>query len=564
MVSGARLYRENVTFPDIDAPSNFEDSAIYQEQVAEREAEEAKQKEIEAGGAEVAGGFPVGGSISGDAPNGMSSVPGGRSGGMSGGIPAGMMGQLPEGVDLSKLAAMFGAGRGGFSSSNDDVEDAAKREEEAAEYTKSIQERLEHDGKIALIEPFFTRTVMEMQRELLSAVSTKTAELQARIAARQNEITRRQEEIEFLQKSNSADLVDEDSSNEFENDSFEEVERLREEIKTLRGDSDADPLERISYLEQIDWTKFVSGNEVTKEALDFLLEDSDQIFNEIFPNSHSLDVSANAASVDALVEREAEKPDYELLKRENDAQYGAFKQLFDAWDSDNDGKLKPTEFVIGFFTDRKSFQDSETDDDIDKLFDEYCAGDDSSDKNEASLEAVQNVVDKILRERGEIARRSRRGGGSMSRMLGANGGVPGMPGGSGMRFGEGSRPGGSQGQENNERPVGVPNAEVGRDENPEEAEKRPDNLEDGRMPKPTPPVLEPIKSLAEASSLRQAIALFAMQMDFNGDEFLQKSEFVKGYNEVKEVAGKMFASASSGSGGAGGDGAGRMMGPPPM
>ena len=575
VVSGARLYRENVTFPDIDAPSDFEDSEIYQEQVAEREAEEAKQKEIETSSANFASGGL------GNMPSGM---PGGMSGGASSGMPGGMAGgvpggmsALPEGVDLSKLAAMFGGagrgGAGGFGGNSDDPEEIAKREEEAVEYAKSIQERLAHDVKIASIEPFFSRTVMEMQRELLSAISTKTTELQARIAARQNEITRRQEEIELLQKTSDSDNSDVVFSGFSKEDANEEISRLRDEIKTLRGDSEADPLERISYLEQIDWTKFVSGNDVTKEALDFLLEDSEQIFNKIFPNSQALDVSSNTPSADQFVKREvteSEETDFNLLKHEDDSQYGAFKPLFDLWDSNGDGKLKPTEFVIGFFTDRKSFQDSETDDDIDKLFEEYCVGDESNGANGVSFEVVQNVADKILRERAEVEKRPRRGSG-MPRTPGTAG-APGMFGAPGEASGMPGRPGRGQGEMNRPEAVAQGQAEGvrleddsrGEDENREDSKgtsKGFDDLPEG-APNFEPPVMEPIKSLAEASSLRQAIAFFVMQMDFNSDALLQKSEFVKGYNEVKDVAGKLFASASLGSGDSGA-GSGRM-GPPPM
>ena len=59
--------------------------------------------------------------------------------------------------------------------------------------------------------------------------------------------------------------------------------------------------------------------------------------------------------------------------------------------------------------------------------------------------------------------------------------------------------------------------------------------------------VEPIQSLAEATTMRQAMALFVLKMDFNGDDVLQKSEFVKGYNDVKDVAGKLFSMNGNGS-----------------
>ena len=77
-----------------------------------------------------------------------------------------------------------------------------------------------------------------------------------------------------------------------------------------------------------------------------------------------------------------------------------------------------------------------------------------------------------------------------------------------------------------------------------------------RLPKP-----EPIKSLGEAKSLRQAIAFFISQMDFNNDGLLQKNEFVKGYNDVNDAVGKLFASTTLT--GSSDSGAGGGFGPPP-
>lgn len=533
VVNGARLYRENVTFPEVDAPSDFEDSEIYQEQVAEREAEEAKQKEIESS---IGSKAPAG---PGALPSGLPDMAGGsgRGPGMGGGPGRGPgMGQLPEGVDLSKLMASLG----GLSESDSDENDAAKKEE-AEEFQKTIEERLIHDAKIASIEPFFSRTVMEMQRELLSAIATKTSELQARIATRQNEITRRQEEIEILQKTNIAEGVNESDAADLKEDSAAKIARLLEEIKMLRGDSDVDPLERISYLDMIDWTKFVSGNDITKDALDFLPQDSEQIFNEMFPNSRSLDDTSSAATENLVSDEGAGDADESNLplERETASQYASFKRLFDVWDTDGDGKLKPTEFVIGFFSDRKSFQDSETDDEIDALFEEYCVGDESDDVIEVSFDRVQEIADKILRERVEIDKKPNRGGNRMPR-------IPGMPGGAPSEQNNRLQDLAAGEQMKNTPPEGVTVPEEKRSEKAEGAPELPEGLPGG-MPEDVPALFEPIQSLAEAGSMRQAMALFVMKMDFNNDNLLQKSEFVKGYNEVKDVAGKMFTSVSAGA-----------------
>ena len=568
VVSGARLYREKVVFPDPDAPSELKDTEAYQQKLAESEAEESRQKEIESAAAEVAdgapGGFPAG------FPGGR--APGGPGGGFPGGrIPGGLPANLPPGVDLAQLAQMFG-GRfpgGGGSLSNDDLEEQAKKQEEALEYSKSISERLSHDSKIALIEPFFTRTVMEMQRELLAAIVTKTNDLQARVASRQNEITRRQDEIDLLQRTSTDAL---DASGET---TEQRIARLTDEIKTLRGDSDADPMEKISYLEQIDWSKYVSGNDITLEAIEFLLEDSDAIFEEMFPNSQSLDASTNVKRSSSSDES------FSIFRKEENSQYGAFKPLFDIWDTNADGRLKPTEFVIGFFTDRKSFQDSETDDDSDKLFAEYLG--DETEATEVSMDAALQVADRILRERADVSGSSRRGG-----PRGARGGQGGFPRGD-RGQGEGQRPqegspdaarndsAPSGGDFNRERPQGEgrPRTDARPDFNQRQGgdDNRPNRggaAPSAGSPSPegeavgdfAPPIMEPIQSLGEASSLRQGIALYVDQMDFNGDGILQKKEFVKGYNDIKDVAGKLFASSSLGGSLGSEMGGGGPMGPP--
>ncbi len=548
VVSGARLYRDNVTFPDVTAPSEFENSEIYQEKVAERNAEQSKQKNIESGSSEA---------VADAKPNGPRGGGPGGPGGLPAGLPAGLAGAIPSNItpeDIAKFAAAFGGKFGGAPNAggmSDDPEALAQRAEEAAEYAKSIEDKLNHDAKIASIQPFFGRTVMEMQRELLSAISKKTEDLQARIASRQNEISRRQEEIELLQKAMPLeDAVNENSDQESVQ---EKVARLLDEIQLLRGNSELDPLERVSYLDQIDWTKYVSGNDITREALEFLLEDSGLIFDKMFPNSQSLDVASSRSSNEDVVEDDDE---FELLKREQDSVYGAFKPLFDLWDTNGDGRLKPTEFVIGYFSDRKSFQDSETDDEIDRLFAEYLP-EGVTDLTEVSFDDVQVVANKILCERAEAsnAKRGPRGGNGNRGPGASQGGRPdgdfsgapqgGRPDGGFPGASQGGRPnGGFPGADQNAHPQGIPG----------------ENANDVVEERPAEPVVvQPISSLAEASSLRQAIAFFVSQMDFNDDGMLQKNEFVKGYNDVKDVAGKMFAVASASNSMGGGFG-----GPQPM
>ena len=642
VVSGARNYRDNVKFPDPNEPSLFENNEIYQQKLAEKKAEEEKNAEIEAGGGaenQVAGGLPGAGGFSGAAggfaggqggaggmPSGAGGFTGGGSGDGVGGRPGGRGGRpggaggFPGGGDpqalLAGLAERIKSGdvpqeilanippgilesiKNGESLSASDLEEKRQREEEAAEYAKTIEENLARDVKVAAVESFFGRTVMEMHRELLSAISDKATVLQERVATRQSEITRRQEEIELLQK--TAQAVESGAvqvmSVEGGEDSDAKIARLTDEIKTLRGDSDVPTLDRVVYLDKVDWSKYVSGNDLTREGIDFLTQDSDEIFNQLFPNSSPVDV-VKAASTTA--EDAVETDDEDDWMKDTDAtdskagvatvDYTPFKALFADWDTSGDGRLKPTEFVIGFFSDRKSFQNSESDDEIEKLFAEYAPrperAADGSEAEEVELveipmTRVAEVADRILRERAtEESGSSRRGG-----RRGGRGGFPGvgqagfpgggaqggLPGGGGSRVGQdqsvapadaqsgprGDRDGApvaGQG-EAGERPA-APNGDATKPEDATEG-KAVDVATPGfpRVPN------EPIKSLAEANSARQAVALYVDRMDFNGDGLLQKTEFVKGYHDVKDVSGKLFASTTlvnatdSGAGG---------FGPPP-
>ena len=548
VVSGARLYRDNVVFPGVDEPSKFEDSEIYQNKIAERKEEEAKQKEIEAEAVNGAapGGFPGGGGLPGGLPAGVDVAALAQRFANGGG------GGLPAGVDLAELAKRFGGGFPGARGGGDS-DGQAKNEEEALELHETIEERLARDAKIARIEPFFTRTVMEMQRELLAAISDKTSDLSSSIAEREAKITSLQDEIERLQNPSAFESLvqtqDEDETVE------QKTARLIDEIKALRGDSDKDPLERVSYYEQIDWSKYVSGNDITRDGLNFLLEDSSAIFDRLFPNSKPIEepkTGSEGASDD--------EEDFELLKREENEKYAAFMPLFDLWDSNADGRLKPTEFVIGFFSDRKSFQDSETDDDSDKLFAEYRS-EEEPEANEISFDRVAEVADKILRERADS------GSGKSGRRGGGRGGRPG---------GEGRGAFGGRGDFGGQTPPS-PGSETAKDAAPDAPEGTKPELPNGApsfdlvvgevpegFPGAQPAPSEPISTLVEAGSLRQAMALYVSQMDFNEDGLLQKQEFVKGYNDVKDVAGKLFASGGGSGGGAGGGMGGGPMGPPPM
>ena len=549
VVSGARLYRDKVEFPDVDAPSLFENSEIYQRQVAERE-EEIKQKEIETNAGnngEMLGGSAIGG---GTVPNG-----GPRGGGASAPMPTGPGGIDPSASLMSRMIKEMGKVE-----NNDDIEEKNRKQEEAFEYNKTIVAKLQHDSKVAAIQPFFGRTVMEMQRELLSAISEKTSKLQARIAARQNEISRRQDEIELLKKTKTVDGKDTGSDESVEGAS-EKIERLQEEISVLRGDVEQDPMEHVTYLDKIDWTKFVSGNDITQEGLNFLFKDSDSIFDEMFPNSKPLGIAVETTGENALKDSgkvSDESLNLNVLKKEEDSKYGVFSPLFESWDTNSDGVLKPTEFVIGFFTDRKSFQDSETDDSIDKLFAEYCQGNDDN-VEEIALEEVKVVADRILCERQEgnssnSLRENRRG----------KAGNFGMPPRRDGRLNDSEFTHEGVGSQN-----GMPDI---RDENKpsdfdippvghnDDRESVGNFVENENMRENIPEIMEPIKSLDEASSLRQAIAFYVLYMDFNEDGILQKHEFVKGCNDVNDVAGKMFTSTSlinSIDSGA------PMMGPPP-
>ncbi len=386
---------------------------------------------------------------------------------------------------------------------------------------------------------------MEMQRELLAAIDAKTSALQARIAARQSEITRRQEEIELLQKtSNAVKNGEAEVVASTDGESVDEkIDRLSKEIQTLRGESDVPLLERVVYLDQIDWSKYVNGNDVTKEAINFLSDSLDDLFESLFPNSEALDVveKDGAAEDAATLDEESliSDSDSELASNET-VDYSAFLPLFEVWDTNHDGRLKPTEFVIGFFSDRKSFQDSESDESIDELFAEYARVSEPGMENSVDVSSISEipmedclvVADQILRQRSESTATSRR------KNVGPRGGNG------------GSRD--PQGVQRGEQGDGVPAAAgipvpAGDELPPIAGMNRPEEGAEGSGAPPMReggPQAEPIKDLSEATSIKQAVAFYVDRMDFNNDGFLQKTEFVKGYHEIKDVAGKLFLTKS--------------------
>lgn len=552
VVSGARIYRDNVTFPEPSAPSDFEDNEIYQQKVAEKEAEREKNASIEAGvGEPTMAGGPGASGVSPEIASALAEKI------KFGEVPADVLNRLPGG----------GPGRGGTNLSADEVEELQKRREESLVYSKTIEERLAHDAQIADIEPFFNRTVMEMQRELLAAIDAKTSALQARIAARQSEITRRQEEIELLQKtSNAVKNGETEVVASTDGESVDvKIDRLSKEIQALRGDSDAPLLERVVYLDQIDWSKYVNGNDVTKEAINFLSESSDDLFESLFPNSEALDIVEKDGAAEDVATLDEESlisdSDSEFALNET-VDYSAFLPLFEVWDTNHDGRLKPTEFVIGFFSDRKSFQDSESDESIDELFAEYARVNepgmedsvDVSSISEIPMEDCLVVADQILRQRSEsTAASSRKNAGSR----GGNGGPRGPQ---GVQRGEqGNVAPAAAGipahavdelpliAGMNRSPRGVLPAGTVDELPPIAGMNRPEEGAEGSDVPPMregAPQAEPIKELSEAASIKQAVAFYVDRMDFNNDGFLQKTEFVKGYHEIKDVAGKLFLTKS--------------------
>ncbi|MBR4105571.1 MAG: hypothetical protein IKK39_16115, partial [Thermoguttaceae bacterium] len=450
VVSGARLYRENVVFPEAGSPSIFADDPEYQAEITALQASEEAKAEADA--EEVAGG-----------PGGMPGMPGmpGGAPGMGGGRPGGMRG--PGGAA-------------------DDPEAAARRQAEANEIAATLEARLGRSAKIAAIQGFFNRSVMEMQHELLGAVKTKVAALQARVAGRQAEIVRRQEEIGVLRRLETPDET--------------KIAALIEEIKTLRGDSDADPLERVAYWDAVDWNKYVrddseSGrrdSDITRDGLEFLAQDSDELFAQIFPNSREITAASQTSDNNAETEEgaavDALAPTAETEKTASNqatVDYSAFIPLFDDWDADKDGALKPTEFVIGFFSDRKTFQDAGENKVADELFD-------GCDEDADGSVAVDELATKLNA-------RDRRG----------------------------PRPNAADAPEAAEAP---------------EAPEAPE------LP----------ATLGDAKNLNEALALYAASFDFDADGNVAKDEFAIGYATVNELAGSLFNAGGGNGGGPGGPG----------
>ena len=495
VVSGARLYRDNVAFPEAGTPSIFADDPEYQTEIAALKADEEAKTDAEA---EAVAGGP------GGTPGGAPGMGGGRpgapgAGGFPGGLPGGPgaggppgMGGMPANITpemIAQFRAMAGGRSGGRpGAAADDPETAARRQAEATEIASTLEARLDRSAKIAAIQGFFNRSVMEMQHELLGAIKTKVSALQARVARRQSEIVRRQEEIGVLRRLETPDET--------------KIAALIDEIKTLRGDSDADPLERVAYWDSVDWNKYVRENvdasdnsaaDITREGLKFLSQDSDEIFAQIFPNSSEIVVSPQTtdknaeteevAAVDALdpsAEAEEKAPSQATID------YSAFLSLFDDWDADGDDALAPTEFVIGFFSDRKTFQDAGENKISDELFD-------GCDEDADGSVAVDEIATKLLAER------------------------------------RGPRPNAAG-------------------DAPEVAE--------------APEAPQPPATLADAKNLNQALALYAASFDFDGDASVSKNEFATGYAIVNELAGSLFNAGGGNGGGPGGFGGGPG-GPPP-
>jgi len=513
VVSGARLYRDSVVFPELGTPSIFADDPEFQSEMTALKAdEEAKAEAAEAeataggpGGAPGMGGGRPGGPGAGGMGGGRPGGPG--AGGMPGGfqptpemiagfaekiksgeIPANMLAnlppqvlaQLPEDVRAQIKGAGGGPGKGGSGGSAS----------EASEIAETIEARLERSAKIAAIQGFFDRSVMEMQHELLGAVKTKVAALQARVASRQSEIVRRQEEIGVLRRLETPDET--------------KIAALIEEIKTLRGDSDADPLERVAYWDSVDWNEYVrdesdSGrrdSDITRVGLEFLAQDSNEVFAQIFPNSSEITAATQTTEKNDEAEEgaagDADAETKEAAPSRATVDYSVFIPLFDDWDGDGDGALKPTEFVIGFFSDRKMFQDAGENKVSDELFD-------GCDEDADGVVAVDELATKLNAR--------------------------------GVR--------GSRGP----RPTAVGDA-------PEAAE--------------APQAPELPATLADANNLNQALAFYAASFDFDADATVSKDEFAIGYATVNELAGSLF-NVGGGNGGPGGPGGfgGGPGGPPP-
>ncbi len=480
VVSGARLYRDSVAFPELGTPSIFADDPEYQAEMTALKASEEAKAEAEA----VAGGPGGAPGMGGGAPGGMPGMGGGRPGGPgAGGAPGG----LPAGVTpemIAQFRAMGGGRPGGMrgpGGASDDPEAAARRQAEANEIAEKLETRLGRSAKIAAVQGFFDRSVMEMQHELLGAVKTKVAALQARVASRQSEIVRRQEEIGVLRRLETPDET--------------KIAALIEEIKTLRGDSDADPLERVAYWDSVDWNKYVrddsaSGrrdSDITREGLELLAQDSDEFFAQIFPNSSEITVASQTTDENAEANAETEEvaavdaldpvdETEEAASSEGAVDYAAFIPLFDDWDADGDGALKPTEFVIGFFSDRKTFQDAGEN----KVGDELFA---SCDEDADGNVAVDELATKL------------------------NAGT------------RGPRPN-----------AGAPEGDEA----------------------PQAPVPELPATFADAKNLNEALAFYAASFDFDADGNVSKDEFAVGYAAVDELAGSLFNAGGGGNGGSGG------------
>ncbi|MBR5626206.1 MAG: EF-hand domain-containing protein, partial [Thermoguttaceae bacterium] len=322
VVSGAKIYKNNVVFPAADTPSVFADDPTYKEmkklQEKEKEVQESVANEVANAFDNMSGmpgtaqaGMPTGrpqGGMQGAAQAGMPT--GGPQGGMQGAAQAGMPAGGPQGGMPGMLAGMV----------TEETEEGEKPDLEAMQEAKD-KVLLKRSQKI---QKYYDRTAMELCREL-DINDDKYITREEIIEAKRRELMGTSITENF--SSISSQLISANATNKVK----EEAEEDSPENPDTSHQAAEVPLETVI---EVIVPSDITNDTASKETVDEQPKKEETAVTEV-----------TTSTVDADIEEQA--------------QHAELLDFFDEWDTDKDGKLKRTELVIGFCTCRNLYQKSE-------------------------------------------------------------------------------------------------------------------------------------------------------------------------------------------------------------
>ena len=322
VVSGAKIYKNNVVFPAADTPSVFADDPTYKEmkklQEKEKEVQESVANEVANAFDNMSGmpgtaqaGMPTGrpqGGMQGAAQAGMPT--GGPQGGMPGAAQAGMPAGGPQGGMPGMLAGMV----------TEETEEGEKPDLEAMQEAKD-KVLLKRSQKI---QKYYDRTAMELCREL-DINDDKYITREEIIEAKRRELMGTSITENF--SSISSQLISANATNKVK----EETEEDSPENPDTSHQAAEVPLETVI---EVIVPSDITNDTASKETVDEQPKKEETAVTEV-----------TTSTVDADIEEQA--------------QHAELLDFFDEWDTDKDGKLKRTELVIGFCTCRNLYQKSE-------------------------------------------------------------------------------------------------------------------------------------------------------------------------------------------------------------